>query len=162
MALRDNHQNCAHWADIGECSNNKQFMQQECAASCAQAMGDSSEPAECAKLVQEGRCRSDVALVKCRASCFRALKANLTEDLEGNCFYWATDGECDANPQWMSTSCARSCSLLRSCGSSPESAQCARQFECPLERDRDRVETCTERARQGECRAKNILSLIHI
>lgn len=129
----------------------------ECAAACAAATG-ADEPAECKQLVASGRCQSDVALVKCRSSCFRALKANHTEDLEGNCFYWATDGECEANQQWMHSSCARSCELLHVCRVAPESEVCARQFECPLERDKSDAETCAKRARRGECRPESIWS----
>ena len=47
----------------------------------------------------------------------RALRANLTEDNEGNCWYWTTDGECEANPEWMARSCGRSCSKMRACAS---------------------------------------------
>ena len=80
---RDSDGNCAHWADSGECEQNPTFMLSTCPASCAAAQ-DAGDDAECTLLVASGRCRSDVALVKCRASCFRALKRNLTEDLEGN------------------------------------------------------------------------------
>ena len=120
-AARDNDANCAHWAEIGECDKNPKFMQKECAKSCSMSERDTADQAECSRLVKEGRCHADVALVRCRASCYTALKANLTEDLEGNCFYWATDGECESNREWMATSCRRSCELLRSCGVAPES-----------------------------------------
>ena len=154
-AARDNDANCAHWAEIGECDKNPKFMQKECAKSCSMIERDTADQAECSRLVKEGRCHADVALVRCRASCYTALKANLTEDLEGNCFYWATDGECESNREWMATSCRRSCELLRSCGVAPESKPCARSFECPLARDRDDADKCAAAARRGECRARD-------
>ena len=154
----DKHSSCAHWADIGECESNPGFMKSNCAASCSASGTDEGGVEECRALVAAGACAhdSEVALTRCRASCYRVLKGNLTEDLEGNCFYWSTDGECDSNPEWMSRSCHRSCAILRNCGRAPESAECAAPFECPLERDRDDEANCAERARKGECRSGSI------
>ena len=83
MALRDKESHCAHWADIGECTRNPGFMQSNCALSCS-ASAD-TDPAECKDLVAAGGCTGEVALKMCRASCFDALRRNLTTDTEGNC-----------------------------------------------------------------------------
>jgi hypothetical protein len=85
-----------------------------------------------------------------------AVRTNLTHDMEGNCWYWGTDGECEANANWMARSCSRSCTKLKACDATPESPECAQPFECPLERDRDDAERCARRARNGECRARSI------
>ena len=107
--------------------------------------------------VRSGGCADpSVALERCRDACYNALRANLTEDQEGNCWYWGTDGECEANADWMSRSCSRSCSKLRACGARPDSSECAEPFECPLERDRDDAAACAERAKRGECRSRSI------
>ena len=89
----DKNANCAHWADIGECENNPGFMMSDCSASCAKSSGDSAGKDVCEPLVKRGDCRRPVvALKQCRASCYRLLRKNLTDDTEGNCWYWATDG----------------------------------------------------------------------
>lgn len=56
----------------------------------------------------------------------------------------------------MGTSCGRSCAKLRACADKPFTADCAKPFECPLERDRDEPTPCAERARRGECRPSSI------
>ena len=155
----DKHSSCAHWADIGECESNPGFMKSNCAASCSASGTDEGGVEECrARSSPPARAR---ARLRSRAHALPRLvlpllKGNLTEDLEGNCFYWSTDGECDSNPEWMSRSCHRSCAILRNCGRAPESAECAAPFECPLERDRDDEANCAERARKGECRSGSI------
>ena len=102
------------------------------------------------------RPNSNVALVQCRNSCYRQLRRNLTEDQEGNCWYWSTDGECVANPDWMGKSCLRSCRKLAACAAQPHSAQCAAPHECPLQRDTLEEAECARRAEAGECRSKSI------
>ena len=80
--IGDKNPQCVHWADIGECESNPGFMHSECAASCAGASDDSQE---CKALVASGGCTDpDVALVRCRSSCYKRLRQNLTDDREGN------------------------------------------------------------------------------
>jgi hypothetical protein len=69
---------------------------------------------------------------------------------QGNCFYWAIDGECETNAAWMARSCPRACAKLRYCGEDPASDACSEIFECPVQRDEH--PDCPHRARRGECR----------
>ena len=98
---------------LSDCATAAGFMLSDCATSCAEENGN--DAAECAQLIKAGGCyqNREVATSKCRSGCFRALSGNLTEDKEGNCWYWSTDGECEANPSWMATSCGRSCKKAR-------------------------------------------------
>jgi len=141
---------CTVWADAGECSSNPTFMLQNCAAACEAAGREKRELEECAGLIAGAGCRSEPVLARCGSACFLNFSASWTPDREGNCWYWATDGECDANPAWMESSCPRSCSKLRACAADPASDACSEPFECPL--SRDRAGDCTERALRGECR----------
>ena len=158
--LVDKNANCAHWADNGECESNPTFMMNDCAASCSGATHDRDGSEACRPLVSSGACRTqaDVALERCRSSCYQWLRHNLTDDTEGNCWYWTTDGECAANAQWMGKSCPRSCRKLAACTSHPHSPLCAEPFECPLTRDAMDEAECLERARRGECRPHSIWS----
>ena len=149
--LMDKNADCARWADAGECDNNPGFMMASCAASCSSNRDDAPR-AEC---LLADCANPKYALDRCRSSCYKRLRSNLTDDQMGNCWYWGTDGECQANAQWMSSSCARSCRKLVACAGAPESPECAEPFECPLERDRDEA-GCAERARRGECRSGSV------
>ena len=112
--LRDQHSNCQQWADSGECESNPGFMQKDCAQSCAADGDDAGGREACSKMVAAGACSTDptVAITTCRKSCYKALRANLTEDQEGNCWYWGTDGECANNSVWMRKTCPRTCITL--------------------------------------------------
>ena len=84
--LGDKNANCAHWADNGECEANPTFMMSSCAASCSGTVRDRDGAEVCAPLVAKGTCnKPDVALNRCRGSCYRWLRRNLTDDTEGNC-----------------------------------------------------------------------------
>jgi prolyl 4-hydroxylase len=156
-APKDSDPNCGHWADIGECESNAPFMLKSCAAACASQQTDALSRAECDAVAAEtapgAGCRSRAGVEGCRVTCFRAQQAALTEDTLGNCWYWGTDGECEANPAWMQKSCARSCTKLRACSTAQGSAACAQPFECPLEKDSS--DDCVDRALRGECRSES-------
>ena len=83
--LVDRNANCAHWADIGECEANPAFMTSDCAASCADTGRDRDGAQVCAPLVDGGACKqADVALNRCRASCYRWLRRT-SQTTPGNC-----------------------------------------------------------------------------
>lgn len=121
------------------------------AAPCRISLDDDMEPSECYELVRNGRCNDIEVLRRCGPSCFKSARANLTEDKDGNCWYWASDDECESNPEWMESSCSRACSILHSCSTDPSSDLCAQSFECPLTRDMHKE--CPDLARDGQCRS---------
>lgn len=148
----DTEPHCFNWAETGECESNPRFMLTHCANTCAARSKDLRDQARCEALIAQNPrgCRSEEVLKECSGVCFARFQAELTPDKEGNCFYWATDGECKNNPDWMARSCPRSCAKLKYCGEDPESEACAERFECPVRRDE--APDCPERARRGECR----------
>ena len=86
---------CARWAAHGECESNPAFMRQSCAGACASTRASST------------------ATVAVAASS----RTDAHHD-EGECMRWASNGECRANPAFMRSLCAASCT--------PPSATCER------------------------------------
>ena len=147
----DTNEQCSHWADLGECAKNPSFMLSSCAHSCSMLHLDTAPPSHCESLAARGGCMRREGVSECAATCLAWISRQLTEDREGNCWYWSTDGECDSNPTWMNSTCERSCSKLRACTADPASELCARPFECPARRDT--ADGCIARASARECRA---------
>lgn len=149
---------CNAWAQAGECENNPQFMKSQCASACARRPMDTLQepPGECSRRATAGRCNEADTLRQCRSTCLNVYRTNLTEDTDGNCWYWATDGECESNAGWMARACARSCSILHNCTADPTSGACARSFECPLKADEEDIDKCISVASQGDCRAGSV------
>lgn len=77
---RDTSENCAAWAEHGECAKNSAYMRGACPKSCS----------ACAGPVEEGP----------ETSC---------KDLNDACATWARAGECESNPGYMIVECAHSC-----------------------------------------------------
>ena len=147
----DMHGPCGSWTDMGECEKNPGFMRSECATSCGRRPQDVLPAAECEVLASRGDCRSKLGASECAFTCLAWLQRTTTPDKQGNCWYWATDGECAANPVWMNETCSRACGLLHWCEVEPWSAACMERFECPPTKDEGAA--CPERALRGECRA---------
>ena len=135
LALGASTKDCEHWATMGECEKNPGFMKTGCASACARLLLDTLPAEECARIWEEGGCARPSTLSQCKTTCLSRLKPTVTDDGEGNCWYWSTDGECEANPVWMKNTCPLSCAKLEQCAVAPASAACARTFECPPKRD---------------------------
>ena len=153
LALGASTKDCEHWATMGECEKNPGFMQTGCASACARLLLDTLPAEECARIWEEGGCARPSTLSQCKTTCLSRLKPTVTDDGEGNCWYWSTDGECEANPVWMKNTCPLSCAKLEQCAVAPASAACARTFECPPKRDE--ADDCP-RAARGECRPSSV------
>lgn len=81
---------CNFWAKAGECDSNPKFMLMSCAKSC-----DSCEVQQNHQ-PQETRRVAEIEPLDC-------------QDEHELCEVWATKGECQNNPKYMSTSCAKAC-----------------------------------------------------
>ena len=154
LALGASTKDCEHWATMGECTKNPGFMKTGCASACERLLLDTLPAEECARIWEEGGCARPSTLSQCKTTCLSRLKPTVTDDGEGNCWYWSTDGECEANPVWMKNTCPLSCAKLEQCAVAPASAACARTFECPPKRDE--ADDCPRRAARGECRPSSV------
>ena len=85
-ACEDISAGCENYAAKGECDHNPSWMKINCRKSCGFCAGE-------ANLVTDGDGEGDEG---CR-------------DAHEHCADWAAKGECDANPGYMLTSCAKSC-----------------------------------------------------
>ena len=121
---KDKSPECATWAAEGKCDSDFARMRQRCWTSCERALDDTLPTPECRQLVGSGGCATADGLGRCRQSCRTSLTSNLTEDKDGNCWYWATDGECN-NEHMQRTTCPRSCAKLAACRADPSSAEYA-------------------------------------
>ena len=90
---RDKDPQCAEYAQRGDCDERHSWMTANCWTSCDRLLKDALPHAECEAVVASGGCRTREGLSSCRTTCMARLQANRSIDTEGNCWYWATDGE---------------------------------------------------------------------
>ena len=92
-ARRDKDPKCAELAARGDCDEKHHWMNANCWTSCDRLLHDALSHPECEAIVASGGCRTREGLSSCRTTCMARLQANQSLDTEGNCWYWATDGE---------------------------------------------------------------------
>ena len=93
QARRDKDPKCAELAARGDCDEKHHWMNANCWTSCDRLLHDALSHPECEAIVASGGCRTREGLSSCRTTCMARLQANQSLDTEGNCWYWATDGE---------------------------------------------------------------------
>lgn len=125
----DTHERCRAWKEDGECFKNAEYMKETCPASCA----DEDYPTKKEKVCKDyhlrchvwaelGECAENPTNMRryCPLSCDICKDPNgdaagigdddsLCVDKEEQCAYWASRGECSANPGFMHKGCAKSC-----------------------------------------------------
>ena len=84
----DRNEACEFWASTGECEANPVYMSESCTRACDECAVNKSTPPPPAPTATGG------------TSC---------QDTNEACEFWASIGECDANPTYMIPFCARSC-----------------------------------------------------
>ncbi|XP_041465843.1 fibrillin-2-like [Lytechinus variegatus] len=119
----DKNEDCAAWAERGECTANKRYMKKNCRLSCGVCTRPEPEP-EVDVVPQEPDPPTHPIDVPHR----------VCEDQEGHCQDWARRGECEINPTWMRPNCRRSCNA---CDDDPNCY--------------DSSNNCAEWASDGEC-----------
>lgn len=156
---KDRDPRCSEYAAQGDCDSRYMWMNSNCWSSCDKLLGDALSQPECVELSSSGGCFSEHGVRSCRLTCMQWLQSSRSLDKEGNCWYWATDGECDTGGL-IDTDCrqvwhnggvrvvtwrlcssltranlaSQSCTKLKACSESPESDGCAAPFECPIEK----------------------------
>ena len=133
---KDQHERCEYWANMGECDKNPNYMLDKCAKSCKECSVSSSESVETVTETDLGIdqdlsndklgkdetkthtndnndvktfCEEDV---DDKMLCTRISDLEIIdpcEDQHERCEFWANEGECDINPNYMLDKCAKSC-----------------------------------------------------
>lgn len=86
------HSSCHAWAKKKECTKNKKWMRTYCMQSCCK------------------KCQKDE--FKCptvKESCEDKHKKPNKKKGNAACVAWAMNGECQTNPKWMASNCAKEC-----------------------------------------------------
>ena len=127
----DENERCGEWASENECINNPNYMNVNCKKSCG--LCDGSGPIEgpcldenerCGEWASENECinNSEYMNVYCKNSCGlcgcedktnRCSEASpeTGECPQTVCEKWASEGECESNPDYMNINCRKSCDL---------------------------------------------------
>jgi len=131
---KDTHEECEHWASLGECDANPNYMRVNCARSCNSCPKRRVISAEEKELLErvskfgkkqrvEGDSYDDALEVIRKTVAYMEndvhgpnAKYQLSEEIVGECnnkedlcAFWATIGECEGNIAYMQTKCAPSC-----------------------------------------------------
>lgn len=96
----DNNDRCPEWAADGQCSVNQGYMLENCKASCG-ACGDSDGTGSDITEFEGTEC------IDKKKDCHESSESG--ECLKTKCAFWTQEGECEANPTYMTDSCVKSC-----------------------------------------------------
>ncbi|KAL3786940.1 hypothetical protein ACHAWO_013779 [Cyclotella atomus] len=117
----DNDPSCFSWAKSGECAYNPNYMHKECRRSCLRCFVDTNQFGLTQTLPGEDHELFDETLKKMEDSIEYVMKlwddSNPDNDrvnykcrnMDEDCTFWAAQGECENNPDWMSKNCAPAC-----------------------------------------------------
>lgn len=116
-AGEDVEKNCAEWAANGQCMENAEWMQENCAASCVAYLRDGpvvDEEATCTpESIADGSCGAateEAATIPAMEEHPGVKNKELRIDSNPQqCMAWATSGECVQNAMYMLTHCPTSC-----------------------------------------------------
>jgi hypothetical protein len=94
LAMAAAHDQCAAWAERGECASNPNFMLEKCASAC------------CATWAERGECSTipEAMVSPCADACTESV-----ELLATHCATWASSGECERNGNFMLQHCSAEC-----------------------------------------------------
>jgi len=116
---QDNDYNCKAYADNGECTKNPGYMTVVCEASCGICAEESNEFGVGQRLNPDSPEDNEVTIrwLQNVVEYMHTIKrddryANVFDDcvnLVPNCVFWAANGECDKNPNYMTMACAPAC-----------------------------------------------------
>ena len=98
-SCEDNNGSCEFWASLGECDRNPDYMLSFCTRSCNGCATDGPSSPTRAPTRRRDPTEGPTVIIP-DSSC---------EDNNGSCEFWASLGECDRNPDYMLSFCARSC-----------------------------------------------------
>jgi hypothetical protein len=105
----DQHENCEKWADEGKCieKDPSSYMQTHCAKACGKCRDtnhDKKYHAPQLSLYDDDNNNNNNNMDYIEELC---------EDEDELCNFWAEEGECDENPNYMHSHCSKSCGTCR-------------------------------------------------
>jgi hypothetical protein len=98
----DQHVNCETWDDEGKCIEDPSYMQTHCAKACGKCRDNKKSQTPSPPLASpyvEGNNRGYI-----EEPC---------EDEDELCSFWAEEGECEENPNYMHSHCSKACGTCR-------------------------------------------------
>ena len=96
---QDIHENCGQWAANGECKDN--YVGSYCSLACGKC--DRPKPEK-----QKAQASSKPKIQRKEMET-DSKDDPMCQDMHELCSFWAEKGECNANPNYMHTNCAKSC-----------------------------------------------------
>ncbi|CAJ0949733.1 unnamed protein product, partial [Mesorhabditis belari] len=103
----DRHPSCADWVINGECAKNPFWMTENCRQSCMRCGKTRAEACSSRKLVETAdNATETIARAQCKpmTDCYNKYPC---------CPYWALQGECTSNPDFMICNCRVSCAVCK-------------------------------------------------
>jgi len=115
-----NPDNCAYWAGLGDCENDREWMETYCKKTCGVCEGqtdcvDQDDPDNCAYWADNGDCENDREYMEtyCQKTCGVCGGSSncVDQDDPDNCAYWADNGDCENDREYMETYCQKTCGV---------------------------------------------------
>ena len=113
----DNNQFCESWAADGQCEQNPGYMNIGCAKTCNACEAETA-PQTTTQPTASPTSRPTVRLAQQPTEQPDPTSAPSCVDKQGGCEQWASSGECEQNPGYMNSNCARACNT---CDAEPAS-----------------------------------------
>ena len=115
---KDDHFQCLEWAQMGECDANPGYMLINCKRACVVCYGGTNQfgvgqrmptkPDEAAKTAEYVKKTVEYMKRVWKEEEFSRVRHKCRNQHE-DCTFWASLGECEANPKYMQTNCAPAC-----------------------------------------------------
>jgi len=108
---------CTAWADNGQCTENRRFMEVHCPRSCGFCQPPCEDLSDdCSRWAVDGWCERNWKFMRstCRSACGACGDGGLARacrDMQVACEDWAKAGECTRNVDYMKGECPRACGL---------------------------------------------------
>eukprot|EP00804_Cyclotella_cryptica_P017815 CCRYP_001224-RC/>CCRYP_001224-RC protein AED:0.17 eAED:0.17 QI:97/1/1/1/1/1/4/304/518 len=113
----DDHYQCLEWAGMGECDANPGYMLRKCKRACLVCYEGTNQFGVEQRIPRESHIENIVSYIDrsieymkrvWREKEFSRVRHKCRNQHE-DCTYWASLGECDANPKYMQLNCAPAC-----------------------------------------------------